>query len=302
MALYKSRTKSTELLILELLDRRRGLSKKERRYYFNQEKGFEGEVKFDRLTEQLNCECLILNDLLLNLNHTMFQIDSLIVSPGKIYFYEIKNHDGDYFYEADRLFKKPKLEVNNPLHQLDRSESLLRQLLLRHGFNFHIDASIVFINSQFTLYQAPLNKPIIYPTQVNQHMENLNLISAKLSKQDVKVADFLLSLHNPTSPYERLPSYTCDQLQKGIICPNCFSNALFVEKNKCICHKCNYLESVTDAVCRNIQEFKFLFPQAKVTTNTIYDWCEIVKSKRTIRRILKSNFNAIGVGQWTYYE
>lgn len=171
MMLYKKRKKSTELVILELLDRRKGLSKKERRYYLNLAKGYKGEVKFDHLTGRLHCECFILNDLLLNINNTTFQIDSLIVAPGIVYFYEVKNYDGDYYYEADRLFKMPKREVNNPLHQLIRSESLLRQLLLRHGFNFQIDASIVFINSKFTLYQAPLNQPIIFPTQVHQHMK-----------------------------------------------------------------------------------------------------------------------------------
>src|SRR5690625_720552 len=205
MMLYKKRKKSTELVILELLDRRKGLSKKERRYYLNLAKGYKGEVKFDHLTGRLHCECFILNDLLLNVNNTTFQIDSLIVAPGIVYFYEVKNYDGDYYYEADRLFKKPNLEVNNPLHQLVRSESLLRQLLLRQGFNFPIDASIVFINFKFTLYQAPLNKSIIYPTQIHQHMNHLNSDSTKLTSREEKVANYLLSMHNPNSLYERLP-------------------------------------------------------------------------------------------------
>ena len=170
MAVYKQRTKPFELKMLESLHRRKALPEEEKRYYYNLAKGYEGEVTFDQLTEQLDCECLILNDLLLNANNTSFQIDSVIVTLGKIYVYEVKNFDGDYYYEADRLFKKPKYEVTNPLHQLVRSESLLRQLLLRNGFNFQIEAFIVFINQAFTLYQAPLNTPIIFPTQVNQHM------------------------------------------------------------------------------------------------------------------------------------
>ncbi len=302
MVLYKPRTKSTELVILELLARRKGLPKKEKRYYLNLAKGYEGELKFDHLTEQLQCECFILNDLLLNMNSSTFQIDSLIITPGKIYFYEVKNFDGDYYYDNDRLFKKPKLEVNNPLHQLIRSESLLRQLLLRRGFNFQIDASIVFINSAFTLYQAPLNQPIIFPTQVNQHMDNLNLISTKLTPREEKLADHLLSKHNPDSTYERLPSYNFDQLQKGIICAICFSNTLFVDNRRCVCRKCNYIEPITNAVLRNVEEFKRLFPEKKVTTNIIHDWCQMVPSKKTIRRILIENFNTAGTNRWTYYE
>src|SRR5690625_315358 len=302
MKVYKQRTKPFELRMLESLDRRKALPEAEKRYYYNLAKGYEGEVAFDRLTEQLDCGCLILNDLLLNANNTSFQIDSLIVTSGKIYMYEVKNFDGDYYYEADRLFKKPKYEVSNPLHQLVRSESLLRQLLLRNGFNFQIEAFIVFINQAFTLYQAPLNKPIIFPTQVNHHMKRLNSITTHLTVRETKISDLLLSVHNPESPYDRLPAYEYDQLEKGIICANCYSNASFIVGDKCICNKCNFTEPLTHAVLRSVQEFKQLFPSKRITTNTIHHWCRIVPSKKTIRRILKENLHANGTGRGTYYE
>lgn len=302
MTVYKRRTRSFELEILTLLDERKGLPASEKRYYYNLAKGYEGELAFDHLIEQLHCDCLILNDLLFNVNHTSFQIDTLIVTLGKIYMYEVKNFDGDYYYEADRLFKKPKYEVSNPLHQLVRSESLLRQLLLRNGFNFHIEAFIVFINSAFTLYQAPLNKPIIFPTQVNQHMKNLNGITTKLTARETKVADQLLSLHNPNSPYKRIPTYDYYQLEKGMICTICRSIATFIRHNKCICSKCNHIESTTDAVLRSVEEFKKLFPDKTITTNIIYDWCKIIPEKRTIRRILLKNFKTVGTGRGTSYK
>ena len=82
---YKSRTESTELLILRSLNTRITLSDKDKQHYFNLKKGYEGEVMFDSETEKLQCECLILNDLLLKLNNTTFQIDTLIISET-IYF------------------------------------------------------------------------------------------------------------------------------------------------------------------------------------------------------------------------
>ena len=177
---YKSRTESAELLILRSLNTRMNLSDKDKQHYFNLKKGYEGEVIFDSLTEKLQCECLILNDLLLKLNNTTFQIDTLIIFSETIYFFEVKNYEGDYYYESDRLYKKPKSEIINPLNQLSRSESLLRQLLHNLGFNIPIDASVVFINPEFTLYQTPLNKPFIFPTQINRYLKNLNTIPSKL--------------------------------------------------------------------------------------------------------------------------
>lgn len=64
------------------------------------------------------------------MNNTTFQIDSLIITHEKVYLYEIKNYEGDYFYQADKLYKKPRFEIINPLHQLSRSKALLRHFRL----------------------------------------------------------------------------------------------------------------------------------------------------------------------------
>ncbi len=41
--IYKPRTKSDELLILEILNKRTDLSSKDKQYFTNQKKGYEGE-------------------------------------------------------------------------------------------------------------------------------------------------------------------------------------------------------------------------------------------------------------------
>ncbi len=201
---YKSRSKPAELITLELLNPRMKLTGKDKRHYLNLKKGYEGEKQFDTLTEQLQCECLIVNELLLEVNNTTFQIDTLIITHGKINVYEVKNHEGDYCYESDKLFKKPHLEIINPLHQLSRSEALLRQLLLSLGSNFPIDASVLFINPEFTLYQAPPDKPIIFHSQLNRYMNQLSSLPSKLTKYDKKLADQLVALHITDSPFDRL--------------------------------------------------------------------------------------------------
>ncbi|QHS21681.1 NERD domain-containing protein [Virgibacillus sp. MSP4-1] len=300
----KSRTKSKELMILEYLNKRKQLARKDKQHYSNLKKGYEGEVIFDSYTERLQCECLILNDLLLEINNATFQIDSLIIIPEKIYFYEVKNHEGDYYYESDRLFKKPQFEITNPLHQLSRSESLLRQLFLTLGFKPQIDSSVVFINSNFTLYQAPMDKPIIFQNQVNKHLNDLSLRTqpSKLNNRHKKLAEQLLSMHITDPVFERLPTYNYDELTKGITCSNCQSFSVTPGKRSCICENCGYKESVASAVVRNVEEFKILFPNQKVTTNIIYDWCKIIKSKRGIREILISNYKKIGEHRWSYFK
>ncbi|WP_312889188.1 nuclease-related domain-containing protein [Desertibacillus haloalkaliphilus] len=95
------------------------LSKKDKQHFFNLKKGYEGEIIFDSLTEKIQSECFILNDLLLKQNNTMFQIDSLLIFQESIYIFEVKNFEGDYYYESERLYKTPDSEITNPLNQLN---------------------------------------------------------------------------------------------------------------------------------------------------------------------------------------
>lgn len=155
--IYKARTIPRELEIYQLLNSRKNLLDNERKHLYALQKGYEGELLFDSMTSFIKADCLILNDLLLPHNKNTFQIDSLIIAPETIYLIEVKNFEGDYFYEQDRLYTKipPQSEVTNPLIQLNRSESLFRQLLQQFGNNMTIQSYVVFVNPEFTLIKHP---------------------------------------------------------------------------------------------------------------------------------------------------
>lgn len=299
--IIKPRFESDELKILGFLNVRVGLPLEIKQNYANLKKGFEGEVMFDCLTAELQCDCLILNDLLLKNNNSIFQIDSLVIAD-KLYLFEVKNFEGDYYYELDNFYSMSKKDLKNPLHQVNRSEMLLRQLLQKHGFKIPIEAWVIFINPEFTLYQSPKNKPILYPTQINRFMKNLDTVSVKLNGMHKRLAEQLVLLNQKDDPYPRLPSYDYDALKKGMTCAICDSFSIFIEGRKCSCTECGHVENVEAAVLRSVREFKLLFPDKKITTNEIFEWCRVVESKKTIRTILSKNFKIVGSGQWAYYE
>lgn len=299
---FKPRTKPAELLLFEYLDPRTTLPSKEKQQYLNLKKGYEGECIFDAMMEKLQCDCLLLNDLLLTVRGTTLQIDSLVITSEMIYLFEVKNYEGDFYYEGDTFFKKPRQEWTDPLIQLSRCESLLQQLLHQQGFDFPINSNVVFINKAFTLYQAPLDQPIIFPTQIKRYLTQLNSISSRLTRRHRSLADKLLSLHMNDSPYTRLPSYSYDQLRKSIACSKCRSFDVYVKSRDCVCEKCGYSESVADAVLRAVAEFRLLFPERKITTSGTHEWCGVVELKQRINRILEQNFKRIGQNRWTYYE
>lgn len=300
--LFKERKTSLEYALLKSLSSRMKLHEKDLQYLRNLEKGDEGERYFDSLTGALTCDCFVLNDLRLSCNNATFQIDALMITGETIYLFEVKNYEGDFYYDRDRIFTKNKSEINNPLLQVKRCESLFRQLILSLGFDMPVSASFVFVNPEFTLYQAPLSAPLIFPSQLKRYMKDLNAIYAKLSGKHRRLAEKLSSLHIEESPFLHLPKYRYDQLRKGIFCATCGSFSCAVKGRSVICEDCGQAESVEAAVLRSIKEFRMLFPERKITTNDIFDWCRIVGSKKTVSRILNNHFKIHGVHQWAYYE
>lgn len=301
---YKKRMKSQELRTLSSLNARMDLSSKDKQHLAYLEKGYQGEVIFDQLTSKLQNGLYILNDLCLEHNKSFLQIDTLIISQQTIYPFEVKNYEGDYRYELGNFYPKlSKDEIKNPLDQLKRSKSLLRPILKNLGFQLPIEGYVTFVNPNSTLYQAPLNEPIIHPTQLNSLIKKLNDIPSKLTNRHKMLADQLISMHQTDSPYTRFPPYTYNGLKKGFICAGCHLLMSFMEnKQKLLCETCGYEEEIDSAVLRSVEELVLLFPEMKITTNRVYEWCSVIESKKQISRILKQNYTLIGFGQWAYYE
>lgn len=300
--ILKYRHESDELKMMNLLHCRMEFTEKEKQRHFKLRKGYEGEVKYDEWMESLEIEHLTLNDLLLEMNDTTFQIDSSVIVQDALLLFEVKNSEGDYYYEDELLKKMNGTEIKDPLLQLERSTSLLRQLLNSLGFHLEIKSYIVFINPEFTLYQAPKNAPIILPSQLNRFMKKLNKKHSRLNNMHKKLAEKLLALHKVDNPYQRLPKYTYEQITKGVICVKCHQLIEKIIKKEFMCSYCGTHEKVETAVIRSIGEIQLLFPEKKITTTEVYDWCNGVLSRKTIRHVLKNHFNVVGTKRHQYFK
>lgn len=82
----KPRTVSAELKLLRYLNLRISFSVEETQYYLNLEKGFDGELYFDELLGKLSGDWLVISDLLIEVNNTIFQIDSLLIYQKEFTF------------------------------------------------------------------------------------------------------------------------------------------------------------------------------------------------------------------------
>src|SRR5690606_33103996 len=135
-----------------------------------------------------------------------------------------------------------------------------------------------------------------------RHLQKLDQIPMKLKRNKRTVAQKLVSLHVKESPFSQIPSYTLDQLQKGIYYSKCRSFSICHKGKTCLGMTCYSMALLEDSIIRMVEEFKTLVPEKRITTNIIHDWCQIVESKFVIRKILNNNFKRFGKKRWTYYE
>ncbi|WP_096185958.1 nuclease-related domain-containing protein [Evansella halocellulosilytica] len=299
--IIKSRYESQELKDLRSLNVRMNLEPQARKNYLNLEKGYRGERKFDEWISPLANDRLILNDLLLEHHNTLFQIDSLLISSNSISLFEVKNYEGDFYIKEDDWYSISNVEIKNPLLQLKRNESIFRALLQELGFNFSIEAYLIFVNPEFHLYQSSKNLPIIFPTQLNRFIQKIKKRPANLNESHKKLADQLLSIYLKETPYDRLPEYCYDDLEKGILCPLCYSLNISFTKRTFICNDCGGREDYKTGIIRSIKEFNALFPNRSITPYQIYDWCKLIKNVKTIRKVLSNNFKRIESAKSSYY-
>src|SRR5690606_30521349 len=110
---------------------------------------------------------------------------------------------------------------------------------------------VVFVNPEFTLFNAPPDKPFILPTQINSLLRRLNSNSAKLTNRNKAFAEKLVSLHQEDSPYQKLPSYEYNNLKKGVMCRYCHSFSIILEPYNFTCTSCGGKETINHAIMRN---------------------------------------------------
>ncbi|MBS4212252.1 nuclease-related domain-containing protein [Neobacillus rhizophilus] len=298
----KSRQETEELLILRALNLRMKLSDKDRRKYYALEKGYQGEVMFDVLTEGLKNNCIVLNGLLFKLKEKHFQIDTIIIFQKTIYLIDVKNFEGDFIYKSDPdRFCKNDTEIDDPILQLFRSESKLRQLLDEYRFNLMVESYVVHINPTFTLYNAPQNNHVTLPTQINRFIRKLENIPSNLNGGHERLADLLISLDQGDYPNAPKPAYSYEELKKGPYCSKCHSFSVSVGERKMVCNTCGCEERLESVVRRFVRELILLFPERQITTSEVYEWCGCAVPRKTIGRVLKQNYKVMSSGKWTYY-
>lgn len=275
------------------------LEKKHHNYYLNFDKGFIGECGIDGQTERLGPNCLVLNDLQLEIRLAPFQIDTLLIGANKMVLLEIKNFEGVHQWGERKLTKESGLSLENPTLQVQKTQTRLEFLLESLGCQMRVEAYVVFINPEFTLYNVPNDAGYILPSQIPEFFRTLQKQLTKPSEEQYELAKALVNLHDPDYPC-KMPEYNFNQLRKGIPCPQCGTLAETFKGHYQTCVSCGQRMNVKRSIKASIEEFHILFPEEKMSTSRMLEWCGS-GDKNRVYRVLKEGYSAIGKNSGRYY-
>ena len=104
-------------------------------------------------------------------------------------------------------------------------------------------------------------------------MKKLNLSSSIINSSQNLLSDKLISQHKTDCLFSRIPHYTYNNPEKGIICSECHSSLSRNKEMNLICETCGNVENWEVVVLRSVEKFKLLFPGRKITINGVYEWC-----------------------------
>ncbi|MGP9041621.1 nuclease-related domain-containing protein [Cytobacillus kochii] len=293
---------SYQLRLLRVLHFRSKLSHENEQYLKMLEKGYEGESKWRDDLQQLSPKFPILYDVLLEINHTSFQIDALCLTPHKLIALELKNYSGDFLVQDTKWYSPTNKEIKNPHLQIQRNETLLHQFLTKHKLNIAFDYLLVFVHPEFMLYDRTKKQNVILPPQIPRLLRELNQIDIQHSPFHTKIVHTFLSHHKEEMNYARKIDYCTEDLVKGVVCRECSGQMRRASLRKFHCSKCRRNISSYDALSEAIKDFIILFPSEKVTKTAIYDWCGGAISSSAIQRFLQEKYTLNGGGNYFYYH
>lgn len=280
----------TELKQTYYLSGRMDYSKTLRKKFDQLQRGYKGELIFHELIkEKLKVKPTTLFSLTLEHDQKNFQLDQLFIFANQIIVHEIKYYPGDYIFQNGQFYSLlSNKEIDNPLYQLNRATSLLRQLAKNIGIQAHIEAKVVFLHEACELYQVSPEMPIVTRPQIDRYFSKITRENIRNKNLELKLAQKLVQAHQINFRNQTI-NYTFSKLKKGVNCPKCMQFMIRKTNRTVICTNCQLTLINEKALTFNYQQLKYLFPNQTINTQTINQWCDGLFSNYTIRRVMNQH-------------
>lgn len=253
------RRKSHELQWLELLFNRGGLNGDEIEQVQKLQRGFQGEVEFDKLFDLIFSERVhSIDDLTLRHKQQTVQLDKLFCVNNTLYVVDMKNYRGHYSYEDGTWKAGQSILSHNILEQLRRAVRIVKAILFEANIELNVQGVLVFMNPESTieLRETVKEKTFLYGEMLSWFLD------LRSSLDRTENTDWIKVLHtfsiNGYKTRRTCSQERFDRLTRGIMCSECGGFQMKERKYTVSCLNCGFIEVKETAYVRTICEFGLL--------------------------------------------
>lgn len=281
---------------LQILSRRTLLGETEEKERNKLNRGWLGELEFDKLLDTAVRDMNIyhLKDYRFKIDEgpevlkvasgmSEVQIDNVLIAGDRVYTFEVKNFGFDLVYDSKTWFFESGREYKDLSMQVNRQRTSLDYLIRNGGCNYDITSHLVFVNPSQTIYNMPNLENLIVPSNTHRRLAKI----CQPNRYDHgSVADYLDSRRLLKSMYDLPANVEFGELRTGVFCYQCDSAAELVRVNsyKYRCHSCNKEFTTFEIVLILIDELKTLNEAWKISPDRISDFSGGAVSSSTVRR------------------
>ncbi|MDW0108750.1 nuclease-related domain-containing protein [Sporosarcina aquimarina] len=254
--------------------------------------GFGGEEELDRVLRDYNfpANTWILNDLSLS-SRTLFQIDTLLLTPEFAVICEVKNISGELTVKENppqllRVADDGTITgFISPLAQVENTCSLFKDWLLSQQIDIPVYGCVVLAYAKQRITIPPTHIPILFPRLVPNYVRSLHADSPKLTSNELRqLTTSLINAHRDYLPDSICSIFdiTTDSIKKGVACPSCEQIGMRKRGKGWFCTSCGTRSN--DAHIQAIRDWFMLFN--KPLTNTCCRSFLGVKNPRTALNLM----------------
>lgn len=193
--------------------------------------GFGGEQELDKVFERyaFSMEYGVFHDLSL-VSSTLFQIDTLLVTPWYAVLFEVKNIAGELMVTANppQLIRKSDSGqvsgFKSPIAQLESNCELFEDWLKSRGLSLPVYGAVVLAYAKQRIEVFDTEVPILFPHAVPTFIRKLPTGSRQLDEQAFNgLLSGLKRSHRQFVPAPICSTYAIskEDIRTGVICPGC---------------------------------------------------------------------------------
>lgn len=272
------------LLYYRALSRRMNLNPEEQKVYEIHERGYQGELTYDKVYDEILNHLYIFRGIYLNIENSTIQCDALIISDNGFIVHEIKNYSGNYKYENEKWYVRNFEISDEPLAQLKRTMSRLIKLRYANNVNFSIDGKLVFPHIEFTLTSAheKIWDYTIMRSQLKRHFMSFKDLHVSFTAEQLVE---IIKAHIVEDPYFDMVA-DFDKLKKGVYCRACGSYDMTKSNVHFKCNECTHRDTIHTVILNAIAELNTLFHTQPITRNKLWLLLDRQVCRSTISRII----------------